>query len=54
MESDERSSDPVAFESARLPPNPSIELTRNGMPRMARISFWAMRVMPLRAAHVKR
>jgi len=35
-------------------PNPSIERTRNGMPRMALISFWAMRVLPLRAAHVKR
>ena len=34
--------------------NPSIERTRNGMPRMALISFWAMRVLPLRAAHVKR
>jgi hypothetical protein len=34
-------------------PNPSIERTRNGMPRMALISFWAMRVLPLRAAHVK-
>ncbi len=35
-------------------PNPSIERTRNGMPRLAFISFWAMRVLPLRAAHVKR
>jgi hypothetical protein len=35
-------------------PNPSIEGTRNGMPRMAIISFWAMRVLPLRAPHVKR
>jgi hypothetical protein len=35
-------------------PNPSIERTRNGMPRMALISFWAMRVLPLRASHVKR
>lgn len=34
--------------------NPSIERTRNGMPRMAFISLWAMRVLPLRAAHVKR
>jgi hypothetical protein len=32
----------------------SIEGTRNGMPRMAVISFWAMRVLPLRAPHVKR
>jgi len=35
-------------------PNPSIEGTRNGMPRMAVISFWAMRVLPLRTPHVKR
>jgi len=40
--------------TARVRPNPSIERTRNGMPRMASISFWAMRVLPLRAAHVKR
>jgi len=38
----------------RSAPNPSIEGTRNGMPRMAFISFWAMRVLPLRAPHVKR
>ncbi|MBE0548326.1 MAG: hypothetical protein IH627_11905 [Rubrivivax sp.] len=30
--------------------NPSLKRTRNGMPRMALISFWAMRVLPLRAA----
>jgi hypothetical protein len=35
-------------------PNPSIERIRNGKPRRAFISFWAMRVLPLRAAHVKR
>jgi len=35
-------------------PNHSIERTRNGMPRVASISFWATRAMPLRAAHVKR
>jgi hypothetical protein len=35
-------------------PSYSIEGTRNGMPRMAFISFWAMRVLPLRAPHVKR
>lgn len=39
---------------SRTGPNPSIEGTRNGMPRMALISFWAMRVLPLRAPHVKR
>ena len=38
----------------RSPLRASIERTRNGMPRMAFISFWAMRVLPLRAAHVKR
>ena len=36
------------------PPNPSIERTRTGRPRMALISFWALRVLPSRAAHVKR
>ena len=35
-------------------PNPSIERTSNGMPRLAFISFWAKPVMPLLAAHVKR
>ena len=35
-------------------PNPSIERTRTGRPRMASISFWAMRALPARAAHVKR
>ena len=35
-------------------PNHSIERTRNGMPCLAVISFWAKRGMPLRAAHVKR
>ena len=35
-------------------PNPSIERTRNGRPRLAFISFWAKRVPPLRSAHVKR
>ena len=38
----------------QVTPNPSIERTRNGMPRMALISFWAMRVLPLRAAQLKR
>jgi len=33
-------------------PNPSIERTRNGMSRIALTSFRAMRVLPLRAAHV--
>jgi hypothetical protein len=41
---------PEGGKSLRIP----IERTRNGMPRMAFISFWAMRVLPLRAAHVKR
>lgn len=34
--------------------DPSIERTRDGMPRMALISFWAMCALPSRAAHVKR
>ena len=42
----------VAAHRAR--PNPSIERTRNGRPHLAFISFWAKRVLPLRAAHVKR
>ena len=35
-------------------PNPSLERTRNGMPRKALISFWALRVLPLRSAQLKR
>ena len=35
-------------------PNPSFERTRSGRPRTAFISFWAMRVLPARAAQVKR
>jgi len=35
-------------------PNPSVERTRSGMPRMASISFWAMRAIPPRAAHLQR
>ena len=34
--------------------NPSIERTRTGMALQAFISFWALRAMPARAAHVKR
>ena len=34
--------------------NPSVERTRNGRPPLALISFWAKRVPPLRAAHLKR
>ena len=35
-------------------PNPSVERTRNGGPRLALISFWAKPAPPPRAAHVKR
>ena len=42
------------FGSSIATPNPSIERTHNGMPRLAFTSFWAKRVLPLRAAHVKR
>ena len=35
-------------------PNPSVERTRSGMARMALISFWTMRAMPPRAAHLQR
>ena len=34
--------------------NPAVKRTRNGKPRMAFISFWAMRVSPLRAAYLER
>jgi len=43
----------AAFLSMRSP-NPSVERTRHGMSRMAVISFWAMRAMPQRAAHLQR
>ena len=35
-------------------PNPSVERTRTGRPLQALISFWALRVLPARAAHLKR
>ena len=35
-------------------PNPSIERTSTGKPLQALISFWALRGLPARAAHVKR
>jgi hypothetical protein len=35
-------------------PNPSFERTRTGMPLQAFISFWALRVLPARAAQLKR
>ena len=47
----------VALQSlwCRLPrPNPSVERTRAGRPLQALISFWALRVLPVRAAHLKR
>jgi len=40
--------------TSTVPPNPSIERTRNGMAHLAFISFWAKRAMPSRSAHVKR
>jgi hypothetical protein len=40
-----------AFATQRtVPPNPSLKRTHNGVRRMAFISFWAIRRMPLRAA----
>ena len=38
----------------RVTPNPSIERTSTGRPHLALISFWAKRVPPVPAAHVKR
>ena len=35
-------------------PNPSVERTRYGRPRLALISFWAKRGLPQRSAHLKR
>ena len=35
-------------------PNPSIERTRASMALQALISFWTLRTLPARAAHVKR
>ena len=37
-----------------LGPNPSIERTHNGRRLQALTSFWALRALPARAAHVKR
>ena len=45
---------PADFTHRALTPNPSIERTRTGMALQALISFWALRAMPARAAHVKR
>ena len=33
----------------RLTPNPSLNRTRNGVPRLGLISFWPKRVTPSRA-----
>ena len=35
-------------------PNPSIERTRTGRALQALILFWALRVLPVRAAHLNR
>ena len=40
--------------TAKATPNPSIERTFTGRPHLALISFWAKRVLPVPAAHVKR
>ena len=44
----------VGFHGLRVRPNPSIERTRTGIALQALISFWALRALPARAAHVKR
>ena len=44
----------VGFGGVRVRPNPSIERTRTGIALQALISFWALRALPARAAHVKR
>ena len=38
----------------RRQPNHSIERTHTGIALQAFISFWALRALPVRAAHVKR
>ena len=38
----------------RVPPNPLVNRTRNGMPRLGLISFWPKRVLPLRAGYRER
>ena len=41
---------PVGHRSAaKAQPNPSLNRTRNGVPRLGLISFWPRRVLPLRA-----
>ena len=49
-----RSRDTAAFAFALEAPNPSFERTHNGRPLQALISFWALRVLPSRAAQLKR
>ena len=44
----------VGFRGLRVRPNPSIERTRTGRPLQALILFWALRALPVQAAHVKR
>ncbi|WP_290646621.1 hypothetical protein [Aquabacterium sp.] len=46
----QRNLSPIRPGRTVAPPNPSLKRTRNGMSRMAFISFWAMRATPLRAA----
>ena len=44
----------VLFKLPVPTPNPSIERTRSGGAGLAFISFWALRALPARAAHIKR
>jgi hypothetical protein len=37
-----------------MTPNPLVNRTRNGMPRLVFISFWPKRVTPLRAGYRER
>jgi hypothetical protein len=50
-----KSSSSTSFTAAAMQaPNPSFERTHNGRPLQALISFWALRVLPSRAAQLKR
>ena len=45
---------PAFVVAQRVTPNPSIERTSTGMALQTLISFWALRALPVPAAHVKR
>ena len=45
---------PAKNRASHETPNPSVERTRTGRPLQALISFWALCVLPVRAAHLKR